>query len=77
VSTMRSIHDTTDKWRADAPRFNSNALTRGVDIYNWLYHVGRNSGARIDLGRLGAAAVGRTRLDQGSGGSTERIPRNN
>jgi hypothetical protein len=57
MSTMRLIHDTTDKWRADVPRFNSNALTRGVNIYNWLYHLGSNSGARIGLGRLGAAAV--------------------
>ena len=75
MSTMRLIHDTTDKWRADVPRFNSNALTRGVDIYNWLYHVGSNSGARIDLGRLGAAAVRRTRLDQGSGGYYRTYPK--
>jgi hypothetical protein len=72
---MRSIHDTTDKWRAAAPRFNSKVLTRGVDIYNWLYHVGINSRARIDLGRLGAATVRRTRFDQGSGGYYRTFPK--
>jgi hypothetical protein len=61
---MMSIRDTTHKWRphwadplatstgALASRFDGDALTRSVDVYNWLCQAGSSrSGARFSLTR--------------------------